>query len=85
VGGFFSYYSGLSFTRRSKGRTDSIAERIHPNLCGEEQMEQKAPDLRKKIARYRRSLAVMNDPDTIKMIELMIKQTEEQIEAGERH
>lgn len=47
-------------------------------------MEQKAPDLRKKIARYRRSLAVMNDPDTIKMIELMIKQTEEQIEARER-
>jgi hypothetical protein len=54
-------------------------------LCSEERMEQKAPDLRKKIARYRRSLAVMNDPDTIKMIEHMIKQTEEQIEAGERH
>ena len=53
--------------------------------CGEEQMEQKAPDLRKKIARYRRSLAVMNDPDTIRMIEHLIKQTEDQIEAEERH
>jgi hypothetical protein len=48
-------------------------------------MERKVPDLRKKIARYRRSLAVMNDPDTIKMIERIIKQTEEQIEADERH
>jgi hypothetical protein len=48
-------------------------------------MEQKAQDLRKKIARYRRSLAVMNDPDTIRLIELMIKQTEEQLEVGEQH
>ncbi len=46
-------------------------------------MERKPVDLRKKIARYRRSRAVMNDPDTIKMIDRMIKETEEQIETTE--
>ncbi len=46
-------------------------------------MEQKPMDLRKKIDRYRRSRAVMNDPDTIKMIDRIIKETEEQIEIAE--
>lgn len=46
-------------------------------------MEQKASDLRKKIARYWRSRAVMNDPDTIKMIDRLIKETQEQIETTE--
>lgn len=45
-------------------------------------MEQKAAALLKKIARYRRSRAVMNDPDTIKMIDQIIKETEEQIGAA---
>lgn len=46
-------------------------------------MERKATDLLKKIARYRRSRAVMNDPDTIKMIDRVIKETQEQIETAE--
>jgi hypothetical protein len=46
-------------------------------------MEQKSTDLRKKIARYQRSRVVMNDADTIKMIDRMIKETQEQIEAAE--
>ncbi|HLG87373.1 MAG TPA: hypothetical protein VKZ79_09285 [Alphaproteobacteria bacterium] len=48
-------------------------------------MEQKPTDLRKKIARYRRSRAVMNDPDTIKLIDRMIKETQEQVDAAESH
>ena len=43
----------------------------------------KPADLRKKIARYRRSLAVMNDPDTIRMIERVLKETQEHLEAAE--
>lgn len=46
-------------------------------------METKPTDLRKKIARYRRSLAVMNDPSTIRMIERVLKETQEQLEAAE--
>jgi hypothetical protein len=46
-------------------------------------MGQKPSELRKKIARYRRSRAVMNDPDTIKMIDRIIKETQEQIETAE--
>jgi hypothetical protein len=45
-------------------------------------MEQKPIDLRKKIVRYRRSRAVMM-PDMIKMIDRIIKETEEQIETAE--
>ena len=45
-------------------------------------MEQKPADLLRKIARYRRSRAVMNDPDTIKMIDRIIKETEDQIETA---
>jgi len=37
----------------------------------------------KKIARYRRSLAVMNDPDTIRMIERVLKEAQERLEAAE--
>ena len=46
-------------------------------------MEKERADLRKKIARYRRSLAVMNDPDTIRMIERVLKETQERLEAAE--
>ncbi len=46
-------------------------------------MAQDSKDLRRKIARYRRSLAVMNDPETIKMIERVIKETTERIETVE--
>lgn len=50
----------------------------------EKPMETEPDDLRKKIARYRRSLAVMNDPDTIKMIERLLRETQERLEAAER-
>jgi hypothetical protein len=43
-------------------------------------MEQKPADLRKKIARYQRPRVVMNDADTIRMIDRMIKELQEQIE-----
>jgi hypothetical protein len=46
-------------------------------------MEKEPADLRKKITRYRRSLAVMNDPDTIRMIERVLKETQERLEAAE--
>jgi hypothetical protein len=46
-------------------------------------MEQKPADLRKKIARYQRSRVVMNDADTIRMIDQMIKELQEQIETAE--
>jgi hypothetical protein len=46
-------------------------------------MEKETAGLRKKIARYRRSLAVMNDPDTIRMIERVLKETQERLEAAE--
>jgi hypothetical protein len=48
-------------------------------------MEQKPTELRKKIACYRRSRAVMNDSDTIKMIDRIIKETQDQIDAAESH
>ena len=46
-------------------------------------MEQKPADLRKKIARYQRPRVVMNDADTIRMIDRMIKELQEQIETAE--
>jgi hypothetical protein len=46
-------------------------------------MEQTPTDLRKKIVRYRRSRAVMSDPDTINMIDRIIKDIEAQIETSE--
>jgi len=46
-------------------------------------MEEKPSDLRKKIARYRRSLAVMNDPGTIKTIERVIEETQQRLETVE--
>ena len=53
------------------------------NPMEQDAMAQDSKDLRRKIARYRRSLAVMNDPETIKMIERVIKETSERIETVE--
>jgi hypothetical protein len=46
-------------------------------------IETEPADLRKKIARYRRSLAVMNDPGIIRMIEGVLKEMQERLEAAE--